>query len=209
MNDSCLAGKENNQKIQFYIDEAINFYPDFDKEKSEHLLAAFNLDGKQKINKLSTGYRSIVNIILALSMKVPFIFLDEPILGLDANHRDLFYKELLAAFSEGETSFIISTHLIEEVSHIIDSVIVLSDGEIIVDDNVESIIARGWTVTGTELDIIDVKAHLNVIGWEKLGNQVTLFIYGDKPEVSDKFVVGKTNLQKLFIQLTSRDGDVK
>lgn len=206
VNDSTLIDKGNNQKISYFLKEAKRFYPEFDVERSEHLLAAFGLDKKQKLHKLSTGYRSIFNIILALSMKVPFIFLDEPILGLDANHRELFYKELLDVFAKGETSFIISTHLIEEISHLIDSVIVLSEGEIVVEDLVEHVVAQGWAVTGPEMAIIDLKSELNVISWDKLGNQVTLYVYGDRPNVSGTFSVEQTSLQKLFIQLTSKEG---
>lgn len=207
VNDNCLSGKENNKKIKFYLEAAEKFYPSFDWDQAEHLLAVFGLEKKQKLHKLSTGYRSIFNIILALSIKVPFVFLDEPILGLDANHRDLFYKELLNVFSSGETSFIISTHLIEEVAHIIDAVLILKDGEIIVEDTVESVVEQAWMVTGPEMDIIDIKSTLNVIGWERLGNQVTLYIFGEKPVVGEIFDVGKTTLQKIFIQLTSGEGE--
>lgn len=205
VNDSCLAGKENNKKIQHYLNEACNFYPEFDLERAEHLLGAFDLKKTTRLHKLSTGYRSIVNIVLALSMKVPFIFLDEPILGLDANHRDLFYKELLEVFGEGQTSFILSTHLIEEVSHIIDGVIILSDGQVVVEETVDAVLEQGWAVTGPEMAIIDVKSKLASLGWERLGNEVTLYIYGEKPDVSADLVVSKPDLQKLFIQLTGRE----
>lgn len=206
VNDSCLSDRSDNQKISYYLKEAQRFYPSFDVARSEHLLAAFGLDKKQKLHKLSTGYRSIFNIVLALSMDVPFVFLDEPILGLDANHRELFYKELLDVFAKGETSFIISTHLIEEVSHLIDSVIVLSEGKIVVDDQVEDVVAKGWAVTGPEMAMIDIKSELPVIGWEKLGNQVTFYIYGDRPNVSEEFSVEQASLQTLFIQLTAKEG---
>ena len=37
---------------------------------------------------------------MALSTNAPYVLLDEPVLGLDANHRDLFYKTLLARYAE-------------------------------------------------------------------------------------------------------------
>jgi ABC-2 type transport system ATP-binding protein len=49
-------------------------------------------------------------MILALSCNVPFVLLDEPVLGLDANHRDMFYKELLKNYSEKPKTIVISTH---------------------------------------------------------------------------------------------------
>lgn len=44
-----------------------------------------------RIKSLSTGFASILRVVIALSTGVDFILLGEPTLGMDANHRDLFY----------------------------------------------------------------------------------------------------------------------
>jgi len=49
--------------------------------------------------------------------------LDEPVLGLDANHRDLFYKVLIEKYSQSPCTIVISIHLIEEVSNIIENIV--------------------------------------------------------------------------------------
>ncbi|MGC3362727.1 ABC transporter ATP-binding protein, partial [Enterococcus faecalis] len=67
------------------------FYGSFDWTLAEQMLSDFDLDGKKTFKKLSTGYRSIAKLIVALSVPWEYIFLDEPVLGLDANHRELFY----------------------------------------------------------------------------------------------------------------------
>ena len=72
------------------------FYPDFDTDFAWNLADAFELNVGAKVSKLSTGYTSIFKLIVALSVNTPYVLLDEPVLGLDANHRDLFYKTLLA-----------------------------------------------------------------------------------------------------------------
>ena len=51
-----------------------------------------------------------------MALSVPCsIFLDEPVLGLDANHRELFYTYLIETYQERPRTFVISTHLIEEL----------------------------------------------------------------------------------------------
>ena len=64
-------------------------------------------------------------------MNAPYVLLDEPVLGLDANHRDLFYKTLLARYSEKPFTVVVSTHLIEEISSLIEDVVILHHGQVL------------------------------------------------------------------------------
>ena len=83
------------------------------------------------VRTLSTGYKSIFKLVLALSVNVPYLFLDEPVLGLDANHREMFYRILLEKYIEEPFTIVISTHLIEEVASVIEHVVILKDGKIV------------------------------------------------------------------------------
>ena len=67
------------------------FYPGMDMEYAYRLADEFSLNVKKKERTLSTGYMSIFKIIIALACNAPILLLDEPVLGLDANFRDLFY----------------------------------------------------------------------------------------------------------------------
>ena len=93
----------------------------------------FELNINKSWEKQSTGYRTIFKDILALTASESFIFFDEPILGLDATHRDLFYQLMLEKFNL-DKCFVISTHLIEEVSKLIDSVKLIHHGKLIIDE---------------------------------------------------------------------------
>ena len=89
----------------------------------------FGLNTKKKVRTLSTGYKSIFKLVLALSVNVPYLFLDEPVLGLDANHREMFYRILLEKYIEEPFTIVISTHLIEEVASVIEHVVILKRRE--------------------------------------------------------------------------------
>ena len=124
------------------------FYPNFDREFAWNLAGAFQLNTSAKVSKLSTGYSSIFKIVVALSTNAALRLLDEPVLGLDANHRDLFYKTLLARYAERPFTAVISTHLIEEISHLIEDVVILHHGQVLAQGPREELLAGGYTVSG-------------------------------------------------------------
>lgn len=67
-----------------------DFYGGFDKDYAYSLAEKFKLDPKKRLSALSTGYLTVSKLILTLASGADFLFFDEPVLGLDANHRDLF-----------------------------------------------------------------------------------------------------------------------
>lgn len=103
-------------KVKRALDTAAVFYPDFDRSYAESLAKQFELPLNKKINGLSTGYGSIFRLILGLSVNTPYVLFDEPVLGLDAQHRDLFYKLLVQKYAEHPCTMVVSTHLIAEVA---------------------------------------------------------------------------------------------
>lgn len=179
------------------------FYPDFDLAYAESLAKKFDLDLNKKIKALSTGYRSIFKLILALAVNVPYLFLDEPVLGLDANNRDLFYRLLLEKYMEHPCTIVISTHLIEEVSAIVEDVIIIKDGQIIRNESREALLANGYTVSGAASLIDAYTADKEIIGEDSLGGLKSAYILGTPTNVPAGLEITPLDLQKLFIQLTN------
>ena len=123
------------------------FYPTFDVAYALDLSRQFGLSLKKKIVNLSTGYASIFRLILGLSVNTPYLIFDEPVLGLDAQHRDLFYRLLIEKFMETSCTVVISTHLIAEVENLIDHTIILREGRILRDAPTEELVSparRDW-----------------------------------------------------------------
>jgi len=181
------------------------FYPNFDENYAKTLSEKFLLKTSKKIKSLSTGYQSIFKIVVALSCNAPVLLLDEPVLGLDANHRDLFYRELLLNYSETPKTIIISTHLIEEAADIIEDVIVIKNGKVLMNDSVENVLSQGYSVSGTTAAIDKFIAGKKVLGTDSLGGLKTAYLLEkiDKSAISDGLEVTKLDLQKLFIHMTN------
>ena len=181
-------------------------YGDFDDAHANKLAQTFGLDLNARFGKLSTGYRTILKLIIALCVPADYVFLDEPVLGLDANHREIFYQELIETYSDHPRTFVISTHLIEEIANLIEHVFVLDNHHIIVDGDVTDILGQSYAVTGPQTDVSTYTDDLNIIGKDHLGGITAHYVYGpldnDRP-IPDTVTVEHLDLQKLFVNLTN------
>jgi ABC-2 type transport system ATP-binding protein len=106
------------------------FYPKFDFPKYEELIKYFELSSDENIQQLSFGNKKKVLISFALACKSTFLFLDEPTNGLDiptkTQLRKLFAKEI----SEDQC-VVISTHQIRDLAQLMESIIILNNGQIV------------------------------------------------------------------------------
>lgn len=194
------------QKLSKILRDTALFYGDFDFEYAAKLARAFKVDLKQMYGKLSTGYRSIFKLIIALCVPAKFIFLDEPVLGLDASHRELFYKELLESYINKPRTFVISTHLIEEIAASLEHVFILANSKLLLDEDVEDVLKQAYLITGPKDEVDAYTQGLNVIGKENLGNLQGSYVYGALDEqriLPDLVNIEHVDLQRLFIYLTS------
>ena len=107
-------------KVKEYLKNASYFYPNWDQKMADELIEKFELNTKQRINKMSKGMLSMVTIIVALASKADFTFLDEPVAGLDVVMREYFYHKLMEEYTETGRTFVISTHIIEEASDLME-----------------------------------------------------------------------------------------
>lgn len=180
------------------------FYREFNTEKAAAYASRFQLDLRARIGSLSTGYQTIFKDILALCTEVPYILMDEPVLGLDAGHRDLLYQLLLTEYGKHPRTFVLSTHLIDEIASMIEDVVMLDAGEIIADENCEALLARGYSATGERAAIEAFASGKNVIGETAIGAFLSVNILADShpTDVPDGITVAPLDLQKLFVAMT-------
>ena len=197
----------NRAKVFQIFRQTAHFYSGFDFELAHQLTSKFGLNENLRFSKLSTGYRSILKDIIALCVDAELILLDEPTLGLDANHRELFYRELVETYAQRPRTFVISTHLIEEIAGMIENVLLIRDGKLLLDDTAENLLAQSYSVTGPEKEVQEYTAGLNVIGHDNLGKLRSDYVFGKLDEdrvLPDTVTVEGIDLQKLFINLTEQ-----
>lgn len=179
------------------------FYPNFDLDYAARLSNAFALDMRKKVSQLSTGYNTIFKLIVGLSTNAPYL-LDEPVLGLDANHRDLFCKTLVEKFIEKPFCAVLSTHLVEEVSSLIEDVVIVKNGRIIQNTSRDELLCQGYSVSGVAAAVDAFVQGQHLLGEDLLGGLKTAYVLGDKPgDLPEGLITAPMDLQRLFIQLTN------
>lgn len=130
------------------LDLSPSFFPNWDREYSYSLLEDFRLPLKQKIKKLSRGMLSALGIVVGLASRAPLTIFDEPYLGLDAVSRNMFYDHLIEDYTAYPRTIILSTHLIDEVSKILEYIMVLDNGNLIVNEETDALRGRAFSVLG-------------------------------------------------------------
>ena len=184
------------------------FYDSFDLDQARQIAEKFGLDINKRYKALSKGYQSIFKLTIALSLHVPYVVFVEPVLGLDANHRELFYELLLQDYENYQRTIIIATHLIEEVANIIEEVVLIDKGRVLLQETVETLMNKGYCISGLAGEVDDYCKDKNVIGYDELGNLKLAYILGEKEQLpkNSHLQISNMNLQKLFVKLTEKGG---
>jgi ABC-2 type transport system ATP-binding protein len=105
------------------------------------------------IAKLSKGYRQRVGIAQAIIHNPDVLILDEPTSGLDPK-QIIEIRELLKALAPDHT-IILSTHILSEVEHSCERVIIISQGKLVAIDSVANLTNR---LRGQEQVALEVEA---------------------------------------------------
>ncbi|MCU5443348.1 ABC transporter ATP-binding protein [Bacillus cereus] len=117
---NILNGYTVKEIVKFYK----TVYTAFDEVYFYELLERFNLPNK-RIRSYSKGMKALLAIILAISTKAEYIILDEPTNGLDPIMKRKILQFLVGEVAEKEITIFISTHHLDEVEQIADTIIIL------------------------------------------------------------------------------------
>ncbi|MCB0884688.1 MAG: ABC transporter ATP-binding protein [Propionibacteriaceae bacterium] len=154
------------------------FYPNWDQAFADDLVADFQLPTKTRIKKLSRGQLSAVGVILGLASRAEITFFDEPYLGLDAVARQIFYDRLLEDYVEHPRTIILSSHLIDEVSNLLEHVIVIDKGRIVMDEETDAVRDRAATIVGDSAAVEAFVTGRQVIHRQSLGRVTSVTVLG-------------------------------
>jgi ABC-2 type transport system ATP-binding protein len=115
------------------------FYPDWDQAYAEELRETFELDSAQKIKTLSKGQRARTALLVALAHRPDLLLLDEPSSGLDPIVRRDILSAIIRTVAEEGRSVLLSSHLVDEVERVADSVAIIHHGQMVLTDSLENI----------------------------------------------------------------------
>ncbi|MHA6695672.1 ABC transporter ATP-binding protein [Homoserinimonas sp. A520] len=195
-------------QVKHVLKSAPWFFRNWDADYADRLVADFRLPVKHRIKKLSRGQLSAVGVIVGLASRAPLTFFDEPYLGLDAVARQIFYDRLLEDYAEHPRTVVLSTHLIDEVSNLLEHVLVIDDGRIIIDEDAEDVRGSATTVVGTRTAVDAFVGRREVLHREGIGGLASVTIGSLSPaERQDASAAGlelsPVSLQQLIVRKTN------
>ncbi|MBQ13441.1 MAG: ABC transporter ATP-binding protein [Gammaproteobacteria bacterium] len=115
------------------------FHKHWDSAYAKDLLDTFSLDTSKLIKDLSRGMRAQVALVAAVAHRPDLLILDEPSSGLDAVVRQDILNAIVRTISEEGRTVIFSSHLLEEVERMSDHVVMIQQGQVVLDGVLETL----------------------------------------------------------------------
>ncbi|NIK56752.1 ATP-binding cassette domain-containing protein [Kribbella shirazensis] len=182
--------------------------PYWDADLAGDLLDRFEVPLNKRIQKLSRGKRSALGVVVGLASRAPLTIFDESYLGMDVPSRNLFYDMLLADYTEVPRTIVLSTHLVGEVSAMLEEVVILDKGRLVTQSPVDALRGRGASIVGPAAVVDEFTAGFTVLGEERLGGTKSTTVLGDldpallAQAAAAGLEIGQVGLQDLFVHLT-------
>lgn len=125
-------------RIREAMDFMASFYETWNPKRANEMLGFFRLNKDDKIKTLSKGNVAKVNLLLGLALDVDYVLMDEPFSGIDIFTREQI-SEVFTSYLVENKGVLITTHEINEIEFIVDRAILMDEGKILREFNVEEV----------------------------------------------------------------------
>ncbi|WP_050606917.1 ABC transporter ATP-binding protein [Clostridium niameyense] len=160
----------------FKIKELIKFYSmtykSFSYTRFKELNKIFKISENKRIRELSKGMKMRVSLMLNLSIYPEILILDEPTSGLDPIIKRKVINLLVDEVSKRGTTIFISSHHLEDLERICDSIAIMEKGEIKYINNIENMknsIKKLQVLFKDKSIINEIKKYKEVMTIENIG----------------------------------------
>ncbi len=229
----CIKNATEIQKILGYIPGEIAFLNDMngdeflkfmnemrgtkDTSRQKELMEMFEIEPKGKIKKYSKGMKQKIGIITAFMHNPDVLILDEPTSGLDPLMQNRFVELILNEKANGKT-ILMSSHMFEEVEKTCDNVLIIKDGRIVKQSDVQTL--KNAQRKGFSIKTADVSTTLSLLknrGFQvsvTADNTLEVFVTGENVDSFIKtlaqstvlsFDVKSQSLEDIFMQFYSKE----
>lgn len=172
-------------------------------------MTLFGLPLKKPLKGYSRGMQTALLLCAGLASGAELTIFDEPSLGLDAVMRERFYDEVVAAHRrEPERTFLISTHLIDEVARTLDYAVMIDGGHLLAQGSPEEMTRLYLCVSGSAEEVGAATAGLAVLREEEVAGTLVRYTRLNAPEDAERIracgrvQTAPVSLQRLFVLLT-------
>jgi ABC-2 type transport system ATP-binding protein len=170
------------------------------RERCRELIDFVGLSGAEdrRVGGYSMGMRQRLGLATALLGDPPAIVLDEPANGLDPEGI-VWLRHLLRAFADQGRTVLISSHVLTEVQHTVDDVVIITGGRLVHASSLAALSDLAEPETYVEAPDADALARLAADrGWTVRPDGAGLVVTGvEGPEVGAAAYAGGLELHQL------------
>ena len=141
------------------------------------MIDLFGLDGRKKVKHLSKGMLTKLALLLAVSHEPELLLLDEPLSGLDPIAREEFLNGVLRTICDRGQTVLISSHMLEDVRRLADTVGILHEGRLLLHGNLDALLTSTKRICATLRDGCRPKETPEGTIWQRVqGREWTLTV---------------------------------
>ncbi|OBU18890.1 multidrug ABC transporter ATP-binding protein [Photobacterium aquimaris] len=185
--------------VKQLISYAAGVHHGFERPKMLQYLDQTKINLNSKIRTLSKGMKVQLHLALVMATNVNVLILDEPTLGLDLMYRSTFYRTLMAWFKEGERALIIASHEVNEIAHLLTDVLILKNGQAVLQAPLSSL-ATEFTILSVNENNIDAAKQLHPLTVNcQLGQYRLLYEGADVSQLTLLGDISQPSLADIFL----------
>ncbi|MFZ4528410.1 MAG: ABC transporter ATP-binding protein [Undibacterium curvum] len=191
------------------VRNAISFvegvHPRFQRDKAERYLAKTKLAPELLVSEMSKGMVAQLHLALVMAIDAKLLVLDEPTLGLDILYRKQFYQDLLEEYFDQQKTILISTHQVEEIEQILTDVMLIRDGQMVLQQDLEGLHERFVEVTVNPDSIAQARLLKPVAERSLFGQQRMMFDSVPTTELAQLGTLHRATLSDIYVALMQGD----
>lgn len=169
------------------VDAVLQFaracYHTWNADLCSELLDMFELPHRKLVRELSKGMLAKLSLVVSLAHEPDLLVLDEPLSGLDPIARDEFLDGVLKGICGGGRTVMFSSHQLDEVNRLADSVAIMNAGRILVHRPLEELLRSTKRVRAVLENGRLPQATSDAIVWQHVNRrewQLTIHPYCDE-----------------------------
>lgn len=185
------------------VGELLRFFrgiqPNWDDSYAKQLCEMFRLSVGDRLSSLSKGQRARVGLLAAIAHRPEVLILDEPSSGLDPIARGDILEAVIRTVNEDGRTVLFSSHLLDEVDRVCDSVAMIHEGRIVESITMERLQSRyrEFVIGGdSSTEVARLRQRYSgSFGWRRRGGEWSALVDAKKapddrqpPEESDQTV---------------------
>lgn len=185
----------------FTVRETIDFARATNVRFDESIAGEFlsRLESGTKVGTLSAGDRARLALALALGKRPALLLLDEPFGRLDPLAGREFLRLLMDGVAETGATLVIASHVIADIERVCDHIVLLSEGRVRLEGNVEELLATHRLLTGARRPLGTIRGVQEVVRERHSGRQLTLLVRTNGPIVDPSWTTDPVGLEELLL----------